>query len=153
MGKVNILCGGFARRRCAIAVAGPFTGFARLACREVRIVAPGQRFTAAARAGITAAVAPHFIEPCLPSPGEKPPTGPDWVHEIKHDGYRLMARRGPVGIRFERLREPRRPSTCSMVKTCGASRLSRKAATFARVRRPRLQIGRFRRCSLPALQQ
>ena len=22
-----------------------------------------------------------------------PPTGPDWVHEIKHDGYRLMARR------------------------------------------------------------
>ena len=35
-------------------------------------------------------------------------------------------------IRFERLREPRRPSTCSMVKTCGASHLSRKAATFAR---------------------
>ena len=29
---------------------------------------------------------PAFIEPCLPSPGEQPPTGPDWVHEIKHDG-------------------------------------------------------------------
>jgi hypothetical protein len=43
-----------------------------------------------------------FIEPCLPSPGEQPPTGPDWVHEIKHDGYRLMARRDslPVGIRL-----------------------------------------------------
>ena len=39
---------------------------------------------------------PSFIEPCLPSSGEKPPTGPDWVHEIKHDGYRLMARRDPV---------------------------------------------------------
>jgi bifunctional non-homologous end joining protein LigD len=47
---------------------------------------------------ITTAVASHFIEPCLPSPGEQPPTGPGWVHEIKHDGYRLMARtRCPVG--------------------------------------------------------
>src|SRR5437773_12226106 len=27
-------------------------------------------------------------------------SGPDWVHEIKHDGYRLMARRDPVGIRL-----------------------------------------------------
>jgi ATP-dependent DNA ligase len=35
------------------------------------------------------------IEPCLPSPAKRPPTGPDWVHEIKHDGYRLMARRAP----------------------------------------------------------
>jgi bifunctional non-homologous end joining protein LigD len=43
---------------------------------------------------------PAVIEPCLPSPGEQPPTGPDWVHEIKHDGYRLMARRDSVGIRL-----------------------------------------------------
>ena len=41
-----------------------------------------------------------FVEPCLPSPADKPPSGPDWVHEIKHDGYRLMARRDPVGIRL-----------------------------------------------------
>ena len=26
----------------------------------------------------------------------RPPTGPDWVDEIRHDGYRLMARRDPV---------------------------------------------------------
>jgi ATP-dependent DNA ligase len=43
---------------------------------------------------------PAVIEPCLPSPGDQPPTGPDWVHEIKHDGYRLMARRDPIGIRL-----------------------------------------------------
>ena len=43
---------------------------------------------------------PAFIEPCLPSPAERPPTGPDWVHELKHDGYRLMARRDPIGIRL-----------------------------------------------------
>jgi bifunctional non-homologous end joining protein LigD len=41
-----------------------------------------------------------FIQPCLPSPADSPPTGPDWVHEIKHDGYRLMARRDSVGIRL-----------------------------------------------------
>jgi bifunctional non-homologous end joining protein LigD len=39
-----------------------------------------------------------FIEPCLPSPADKPPSGSNWIHEIKHDGYRLMARRDPVGI-------------------------------------------------------
>jgi ATP-dependent DNA ligase len=51
---------------------------------------------------LIAAVASHFIEPCLPSPGEQPPTGSGWVHEIKHDGYRLMARRDAlsVGIRL-----------------------------------------------------
>jgi ATP dependent DNA ligase domain len=41
-----------------------------------------------------------FIEPCLPSPAERPPSGPDWIHEIKHDGYRLMARRDPAGTRL-----------------------------------------------------
>jgi bifunctional non-homologous end joining protein LigD len=42
----------------------------------------------------------NFIEPCLPSPAGKPPSGASWIHEIKHDGYRLMARRDPVGIRL-----------------------------------------------------
>ena len=43
-----------------------------------------------------------FIEPCLPSPADKLPSGSDWIHEIKHDGYRLMARRDPLsaGIRL-----------------------------------------------------
>jgi len=34
-----------------------------------------------------------FIEPCLPTRVEKPPVGSHWVHEIKHDGYRLIARK------------------------------------------------------------
>jgi bifunctional non-homologous end joining protein LigD len=41
-----------------------------------------------------------FIEPCLPSPAERPPSGPDWIHEIKHDGYRLMERRDAAGVRL-----------------------------------------------------
>jgi ATP-dependent DNA ligase len=43
---------------------------------------------------------PTFIAPCLPSPAERPPSGPGWVHEIKHDGYRLMVRRDPAGVRL-----------------------------------------------------
>jgi bifunctional non-homologous end joining protein LigD len=34
-----------------------------------------------------------FIEPCIPTLAAKPPVGPDWLHEIKHDGYRLIVRR------------------------------------------------------------
>jgi bifunctional non-homologous end joining protein LigD len=41
-----------------------------------------------------------FVEPCLPSPADKPPSGSNWIHELKHDGYRLMARRDSVGIRL-----------------------------------------------------
>jgi ATP-dependent DNA ligase len=42
----------------------------------------------------------RLIEPCLPSPAAKPPSGPGWLHEIKHDGFRLMARRDPAGVRL-----------------------------------------------------
>jgi hypothetical protein len=38
-----------------------------------------------------------FIEPCLPSPADRPPSGPDWIHEIKLDGFRMMVRRDPAG--------------------------------------------------------
>ena len=41
-----------------------------------------------------------FIEPCLPSPADKLRPARTRIHEIKHDGYRLMARRDPVGIRL-----------------------------------------------------
>jgi bifunctional non-homologous end joining protein LigD len=41
-----------------------------------------------------------FIESCLPSPADKLPSGSNWIHEIKHDGFRLMARRDPVSIRL-----------------------------------------------------
>ena len=40
-----------------------------------------------------------IIEPCLPSPANAPPSGTGWLHEIKHDGFRIMARRGIWGLR------------------------------------------------------
>jgi bifunctional non-homologous end joining protein LigD len=42
----------------------------------------------------------HFINPCLPRRADKPPAGPDWIHEIKHDGFRIMARRNDTGVRL-----------------------------------------------------
>ena len=42
---------------------------------------------------------PGFIEACLPSKVTRPPSGPLWVHEIKHDGYRLMVRRDGGRVR------------------------------------------------------
>jgi bifunctional non-homologous end joining protein LigD len=35
---------------------------------------------------------PQFQEPSLASPCEQPPRGPKWIHEIKHNGYRMQAR-------------------------------------------------------------
>ena len=35
---------------------------------------------------------PVFLEPSLASVCARPPSGPKWVHEIKHDGYRIQAR-------------------------------------------------------------
>jgi ATP-dependent DNA ligase len=40
-----------------------------------------------------------FIEPCNPSVSTKAPTGPQWIHEIKHDGYRLIVRREGARVR------------------------------------------------------
>ena len=35
---------------------------------------------------------PQFVLPQLSQPVEKPPSGPQWLHEIKLDGYRMAAR-------------------------------------------------------------
>jgi len=34
---------------------------------------------------------PAWIEPCIPSLVKTPPIGADWLHEIKHDGYRAIS--------------------------------------------------------------
>jgi bifunctional non-homologous end joining protein LigD len=35
---------------------------------------------------------PPFIPPQLSRPVQAPPSGPQWLHEIKLDGYRMAAR-------------------------------------------------------------
>jgi bifunctional non-homologous end joining protein LigD len=40
------------------------------------------------------------IPPSIPTRAAKPPAGPDWVQEIKHDGYRLIVRRDDAAVRL-----------------------------------------------------
>lgn len=42
---------------------------------------------------------PRF-ELCLPRPAKAPPAGPGWIHEIKHDGFRILAYRDASGVRL-----------------------------------------------------
>jgi bifunctional non-homologous end joining protein LigD len=41
-----------------------------------------------------------FVPPCIPTRAIKPPIGADWVHEVKHDGYRLQVRREGNAVRL-----------------------------------------------------
>jgi ATP-dependent DNA ligase len=41
-----------------------------------------------------------FVIPAQPVMASRPPSGPDWVHEIKHDGYRLIVRRDGPTVRL-----------------------------------------------------
>src|ERR1700722_7928512 len=43
---------------------------------------------------------PQFVPFQLSQPVEKPPSGPQWVHEIKLDGYRMAARIDNGHVRF-----------------------------------------------------
>jgi ATP-dependent DNA ligase len=40
------------------------------------------------------------FEPCLPHLAKQPPTGPGWIHEFKHDGFRIIAQRDAAGVRL-----------------------------------------------------
>jgi hypothetical protein len=44
-----------------------------------------------------------FVDPCIPSRTPKPPSGPDWVHDIKHAGL-------VVGRDCETVRPARSPA-------------------------------------------
>jgi ATP-dependent DNA ligase len=42
---------------------------------------------------------PGFILPCLPTPANQCKSGPAWAHEIKHDGYRMIARKDGARVK------------------------------------------------------
>src|SRR3954449_10127731 len=41
-----------------------------------------------------------FILPCQPALADRPPAGPGWLHEIKFDGYRVVARKDGEQVRL-----------------------------------------------------
>ena len=40
------------------------------------------------------------FDPCIPTRGAKVPDRPEWIHEIKHDGYRLIVQRDGKRVRL-----------------------------------------------------
>ena len=42
----------------------------------------------------------NTFRPCIPTRGTNVPAGPDWIHEIKHDGYRLIVQRDGERVRL-----------------------------------------------------
>jgi len=66
-----------------------------------------------------------YIPPCIPTRAYKVPSGAGWVHEIKHDGYRLQVRReGDVVRLFTRRgydwsgRYPAIAVTATLLRAC-----------------------------------
>lgn len=41
-----------------------------------------------------------FVQPCLGVDSDKVPTGEGWIHEIKHDGYRMQVRKDGDRVRL-----------------------------------------------------
>lgn len=39
-------------------------------------------------------------ELCLATAGKQVPSGPDWIHEVKHDGYRMLVIRESERVRL-----------------------------------------------------
>ncbi|WP_249128358.1 MULTISPECIES: hypothetical protein [unclassified Bradyrhizobium] len=40
------------------------------------------------------------FEPCIPTRATKVPTSKSWIHEIKHDGYRMIVQRDGNKVRL-----------------------------------------------------
>jgi bifunctional non-homologous end joining protein LigD len=57
---------------------------------------------------VEVAAAPAYLSPmrktafapCIPTRGTNVPDGPDWLHEIKHDGYRLIVQKEGKRVRL-----------------------------------------------------
>ena len=93
---------------------------------------------------------PKFIEPQLATLVDAPPEGDEWVHEIKYDGYRVLAAVGGGEVRVYTRRGPRldrqvpapRPAAPRPAAVVGADR---RRGGGRRQGRP----DRFRRASGP----
>src|ERR1700738_2076174 len=46
------------------------------------------------------ALSSGFIAPCLPTSAPQPPSGGIWLHEIKHDGFRIIARKNDKRVKL-----------------------------------------------------
>jgi hypothetical protein len=81
----------------------------------------------------------QFIEPCLPSPAREPPSGADLLHEIKHDGYPMVAHRDGEHVR---------PLSRRSVTRAGSGRIEARTGLRMMPTFPRSPLS-FRTASFP----
>ena len=77
-------------------------GFLAIVHRHTRLrpvgetAEPSGRYSAMTRRSIPV----WFVVPAQPVRCDRPPAGRGWVHEIKHDGYRVLVRRDGAVVRI-----------------------------------------------------
>jgi ATP-dependent DNA ligase len=54
---------------------------------------------------LSPAISCRFRRALLPTVSKRVPEGPQWIHEIKHDGYRMIVRRNGDRVRLFTRRE------------------------------------------------
>jgi bifunctional non-homologous end joining protein LigD len=98
----------------SIAISGAETKWRHPATRAVERPRPGPGYRShfgesrACPGGCRPLLAAHalrslpvgFLPPCLPTIAQQPPSGPLWWHEIKHDGFRVIARKDGTRVRL-----------------------------------------------------
>ncbi len=62
-----------------------------------RIMVPWRTFTPRKRSSLAPT---SFIDPAQPVKADKAPSGRLWIHEIKHDGYRLQITSAAIACGF-----------------------------------------------------
>ena len=70
------------------------------------------------RRGAEPAPPPTWIKPQLAKLVENAPDGPDWLHEIKFDGYRMHARLDGSRVQILTRRGPDRPVLRRLLGPC-----------------------------------
>jgi ATP-dependent DNA ligase len=68
-----------------------------------------------------------FIEPCITTCASKSPVGSQWIHEIKHDGYRLIVRKVGDRVRLFTRRGYDRTDPYPLIARAAAALRSRSA--------------------------
>jgi ATP-dependent DNA ligase len=68
--------------------------------RSAIIVLPSKRNNLSPKENLKSAKPPGFILPCQPALADRPPSRPGWQHEIKWDGYRVIARKDGEQVRL-----------------------------------------------------
>src|SRR6516165_6013036 len=83
-----------------------------------------------------------FIAPCLPTKTDKLPSGSRWLHEIKRDGFRVIARKTGARVRLYSRPGDRARDLGRLAAAADKGRALPAAQSFGTIRPRRLDLAR-----------